>query len=108
MGISLKSSRPDRAWTVCAYLFAKALGGASDEDERKRFRLFSCSTSATSSSSNWPAKNARQPGSHGKIFQRESLDTALLARIGQALNHNFFEDLARSEQAGRENPATEA
>lgn len=43
-----------------------------------------------------------------KIFQRESLDTALLARIGQALNHNFFEDLARSEQAGRENPATEA
>ena len=43
-----------------------------------------------------------------KIFKRESLDTALLARIGQALNHNFFEDLARSEQAGRENPATEA
>ena len=43
-----------------------------------------------------------------KIFLRPSLDTALLARIGQALNHNFFEDLARSEQAGRENPATEA
>lgn len=43
-----------------------------------------------------------------KIFQRESLDTALLARIGQALNHNFFEDLAKNEQNRRENPATEA
>lgn len=43
-----------------------------------------------------------------KIFQRESLDTALLARIGQALNHNFFEDLAKNEQNRRENQATEA
>lgn len=43
-----------------------------------------------------------------KIFKRDSLDTALLARIGQALNHNFFEDLAKNEQNGRENQATEA
>lgn len=43
-----------------------------------------------------------------KIFQRESLDTALLARIGQALGHNFFEELAKNEQNRRENQATEA
>lgn len=43
-----------------------------------------------------------------KIFQRESLDTALLACIGQVLNHNLFEDLAKNEQNRRENQATEA
>ncbi len=41
-----------------------------------------------------------------KIFQRESLDTALLARIGQALNHNFFEDLAEDLRTGSEKTAT--
>lgn len=29
-----------------------------------------------------------------KIFQRESIDTALLAKISALLNHNFLQDLA--------------
>ncbi len=41
-----------------------------------------------------------------KIFKRESLDTALLARIGQALGHNFFEDLAEDLRTGSEKTAT--
>lgn len=41
-----------------------------------------------------------------KIFRRDSLDTALLARISQALGHNFFEDLAEDLRTGSEKTAT--
>lgn len=41
-----------------------------------------------------------------KIFLRESIDTALLARISLALKHNFFADLAREQQRQSEKSAT--
>jgi len=34
-----------------------------------------------------------------RIFERESIDTALLSRISTALNRNFFEELSQ-EQIG--------
>lgn len=37
-----------------------------------------------------------------KIFERESIDTALLSRISTILNHNFLQDLAE-EQKENEN-----
>lgn len=33
-----------------------------------------------------------------RLFQKESLDTALLTRISLILNHNFFSDLSQSVQ----------
>lgn len=32
-----------------------------------------------------------------RIFNRESIDTALLSRISTALNRNFFEELSQSQ-----------
>lgn len=37
-----------------------------------------------------------------KIFERESIDTALLSKISTILNHNFLQDLAE-EQKENEN-----
>ena len=32
-----------------------------------------------------------------RIFDRTSIDTALLSRISTALNHNFFEELSQQQ-----------
>lgn len=32
-----------------------------------------------------------------RIFERESIDTALLSRISTALNRNFFEELSQQQ-----------
>lgn len=39
-----------------------------------------------------------------KIFQKQSVDVALLSRLCSILNHNFFEDLAAMTMTGRQTP----
>ncbi len=41
-----------------------------------------------------------------RIFNRESIDTALLSRISTALNRNFFEDLSQQQLSWRDKHAT--
>lgn len=41
-----------------------------------------------------------------RIFNRESIDTALLSRISTALNRNFFEDLSQQQLLWRDKHAT--
>lgn len=38
-----------------------------------------------------------------RIFAKESIDTELLARISNALNHNFFNDIAAAVEDGLSN-----
>ena len=42
-----------------------------------------------------------------RIFDRESLDTALLSRISTALNRNFFEELSQQQIKVSDKSATE-
>ena len=41
-----------------------------------------------------------------KIFQRPSIDTALLSRISKALDHDFFADLSDEQNNGSDKQAT--
>lgn len=41
-----------------------------------------------------------------RIFERESIDTALLSRISTALNRNFFEELSQLQVRICDKPAT--
>lgn len=42
-----------------------------------------------------------------RIFDRESIDTALLSRISTALNRNFFEELSQEQVKVSDKSATE-
>ena len=42
-----------------------------------------------------------------RIFDRESIDTALLSRISTALNRNFFEELSQQQIKVGDKSATE-
>ncbi len=42
-----------------------------------------------------------------RIFDRESIDTALLSRISTALNRNFFEELSQQQIKISDKSATE-
>lgn len=42
-----------------------------------------------------------------RIFDRESIDTALLSRISTALNKNFFEELSQQQIKVSDKSATE-
>ncbi len=42
-----------------------------------------------------------------RIFDRESIDTALLSRISTALNRNFFEELSQQQIKVSDKSATE-
>lgn len=42
-----------------------------------------------------------------RIFDRESIDTALLSRISTALNRNFFEELSQEQIKVSDKSATE-
>lgn len=42
-----------------------------------------------------------------RIFDRESIDTALLSRISTALNRNFFEELSQQQVKVSDKSATE-
>lgn len=41
-----------------------------------------------------------------RIFERESIDTALLSRISTALNRNFFEELSQLQVSTCDKSAT--
>lgn len=43
-----------------------------------------------------------------RIFERESIDTALLSRISTALNRNFFEEFSLQQIERRDESATDS